>query len=59
MWFVYGAAGLAVLYILLTAIGYNAFTILIGIIEWSTFYLLPWIALYWFIQFVKTKRRIS
>ncbi|MFB4169444.1 hypothetical protein [Virgibacillus sp. JSM 102003] len=32
---------------------------LIGILpifEWVTRYILPWIALYWFIEFVKNKR---
>lgn len=28
---------------------------LLNIFEWVTQYVLPWIALYWFIQFVKIK----
>lgn len=59
MWYVYGAVGLAVVYVFLSAISDNAFTLLVGIIEWSTLFILPWIALYWFIQFVKTNKRLT
>ncbi|MCW3491654.1 hypothetical protein [Dethiobacter alkaliphilus] len=50
----YGAVGLVVI-IVLNLMGYNAGILIGGTIEWSTRYILPWIALYWFVQFVKTK----
>lgn len=45
-----------VLVSLLSAIGFNVFAITLNLstpIEWTTLYILPWIFLYYFIQFVR------
>lgn len=52
----YGTIGLVIVFFILNLIGYNAYYFIGGSIEWATRYVLPWIALYWFVQFVKTKR---
>ncbi|MFA9557625.1 hypothetical protein ACERII_09995 [Evansella sp. AB-rgal1] len=55
----YFGVGLVVLFVIFISfdyIGYNAFGILVPLIEWGTKFILPWIALYWFIQFVKNKQ---
>lgn len=48
----YGSIGLVLLFFVLNFLNYDAFVF----IEWATRYLLPWIALYWFVQFVKSKK---
>ncbi|CAI9394879.1 hypothetical protein ABW02_23290 [Niallia circulans] len=55
----YGSLGLVVIFIVLYLVGYYSLGIIINIMEWSTKYILPWVALYWFIQFVKGKKRIK
>ncbi|MBM7572379.1 hypothetical protein JOC48_002882 [Aquibacillus albus] len=50
----YGAIGLVVIFIVLNILNYDGFNIIIGSFEWVTRYILPWIALYWFIQLVKS-----
>ena len=35
--------------------GTSGFENIIYLIEWATRFILPWIALYWFIKFVKVK----
>ncbi|ADU29211.1 hypothetical protein [Evansella cellulosilytica] len=52
----YGTVGVLVIFIGLNSFGFNSFVILMDTIEWSTRYILPWIALYWFIQYVKRKK---
>jgi len=52
----YGTVGLVVVFMVLNFTGYNAFYYISGSIEWTTRYVLPWIALYWFVQFVKLKK---
>ncbi len=53
----YGTIGLVVIFIVLNLLNYDGFNIIIGFFEWITRYILPWIALYWFIQFVKSNKR--
>lgn len=55
-YFLYGTVGLVLIFIVLTIFNYDGFTIIIGLVEWITRYILPWIALYWFIRFVKSKK---
>ncbi len=52
----YGTVGLVLLFLVLNFLNYDAFSFVVGFIEWATRYLLPWIALYWFVQFVKSKK---
>ncbi|WP_163536188.1 hypothetical protein [Gracilibacillus sp. YIM 98692] len=49
----YGTIGLVVIFIVLNFLNYDGFDIMIHLFEWITRYILPWIALFWFIQFVK------
>lgn len=51
----YGSMGLVLLFFVLNLLNYDGFGIMIRTFEWATRYILPWIALYWFIQFVKIK----
>ena len=52
----YGTIALVLLFLVLNFLNYDAFVYIVGFIEWATRYLLPWIALYWFVQFVKIKK---
>lgn len=48
---------IAVLYITLPYFGINSFSIvlaLIGMVEWGTKYILPWIVLYWGVRLIKS-----
>ncbi|GGK08249.1 hypothetical protein GCM10007063_33300 [Lentibacillus kapialis] len=51
----YGVIGVVLIFFILTLLGYNVFYI-IAAFEWVTRYIFPWIALYWFIQFVKNQK---
>lgn len=51
----YGTVGLLVVFFVINLMGFNAFYYIGWSIEWATRFLLPWIALYWFVRFVKTK----
>ncbi|GEL78372.1 hypothetical protein TMU01_26070 [Tenuibacillus multivorans] len=53
----YGTIGLVIIFIVLNLLNYDGFNIIIVSFEWVTRYILPWIALYWFIQFVKRNKR--
>ncbi len=55
-YFLYGTVGLVLIFIVLNMFNYDGVTIIIGFVEWVTRYILPWIALYWFIRFVKSKK---
>ncbi|MUV38954.1 hypothetical protein JNUCC1_02826 [Lentibacillus sp. JNUCC-1] len=48
----YGTVGLVVIIIVLNLLMYDAFYVITNTIEWLIQYVLPWIALYWFVQFV-------
>ncbi|QOY38104.1 hypothetical protein AWH56_011515 [Anaerobacillus isosaccharinicus] len=52
----YATISLVILLFVLNLLNYDAFYFIGGSIEWATRYVLPWIALYWFVKFVKTKK---
>ncbi|SDQ82268.1 hypothetical protein SAMN05216232_2162 [Virgibacillus subterraneus] len=52
----YGTISLVVIFIVLTSLNYNGFGIIVSLFEWTTRFILPWIALYWFIHLVKSKK---
>ncbi|WP_183041272.1 hypothetical protein [Salipaludibacillus neizhouensis] len=52
----YGTLGLLVVSFVMDSMGYRPSYYIFGLIEWTTRYVLPWIGLYWFIQFVKSKK---
>lgn len=51
----FGVIGVALIFFILNLSGYNAFYIVTAF-EWITHYIFPWIALYWFIQFVRSQK---
>ena len=57
----YGTVTIVVFYITFATTQYSngfgasGFENIIYLIEWATSFILPWIALYWFIRFVKGK----
>ncbi|WP_169823064.1 hypothetical protein [Anaerobacillus alkalilacustris] len=55
-YFLCGTIGFVLLFIVLNLLNLDGFAIIIGFFEWATRYVLPWIALYWFVQFVKSKK---
>lgn len=52
----YGSIGLVLIFIVSNFLNYDVFSFVVGFIEWATRFVLPWIALFWFIQFVKSKK---
>ncbi len=53
----YGTIGLVLIFIVLNLLNYDGIAIIINFFEWVTRYILPWVALYWFIQFVKRYKK--
>ncbi|WP_430789632.1 hypothetical protein VBD025_04345 [Virgibacillus flavescens] len=52
---IYGSISLVILFFLLISAQAGGMGEFILFIEWSTKYILPWIALFWFIKMVKSK----
>lgn len=51
----YGTVAAILIFIILNSLHYDGVGIFIALIEWTTRFILPWIALYWFIRYVKVK----
>lgn len=54
---VIGIVFLLGLWLILDLVNINASYVIPNLVEWSTKFILPWIFLYWFIRFVKTKEK--
>lgn len=52
---VYGSISLVILFFIYISAQAGGIDEFILFIEWSTKYILPWIALFWFIKLVKNK----
>lgn len=53
---IYGSICLGILFFLFISFQAGGLGEFIFFIEWSTKFILPWIALYWFIRFVKSRK---
>ncbi|GAB4075048.1 hypothetical protein GCM10028778_25510 [Barrientosiimonas marina] len=51
----YGIIIVVLIFFILELSGYNPFYVITAF-EWITRYIFPWIALYWFIQFVRNQK---
>ncbi len=52
----YGTISFVVLFIVFISLDYNGFGNIVSLFEWVTRFILPWIVVYWFIQFVKREK---
>ncbi len=53
----YGTIALVLVFIILNSLHYDGVGIFVSLIEWTTRFILPWVALYWFIRYVKDRER--
>ncbi|OIJ18885.1 hypothetical protein BKP45_15255 [Anaerobacillus alkalidiazotrophicus] len=55
----YGIVIIVSVIFILNSIDINGLSIIITLIEWATRFILPWITLYWFVQFIKKLKTIN